>query len=314
MTILYWTLTAFLIDLIIGDPRSLPHPVRAIGATAKIVESWIRKKLGDSFRHGVLTNLSILGITALVYIFISSLLHEFSSVAYHAFNIYIIFSCISTKDLMDHAKRVYLVLIMDDIVEARKRVGYIVGRDTQDLNKEQIIKATVESVSENTVDGVTAPLIYAILFGPLGALMYRTVNTLDSMFGYKNEKYINFGKFSARLDDVFNYIPARLTGPLISFGSLLLGKSIISSLRILFRDARNHPSPNSGWSMSATSGALGLQLGGPTKYFGKMVNKPTMGEELKQAEAQDILDANRLMFTASCITLVLGFVVKSLFI
>jgi adenosylcobinamide-phosphate synthase len=189
-----------------------------------------------------------------------------------------------------------------NIEEARGKVSLLVGRDTDILDEAGIVRATVESVAENTVDGVTAPLFFAFLAGPVGAILYKAVNTLDSTFGYKNERYREFGWASARLDDVANYIPARLTAMIIPVAAVILQLSPLNSLRILLRDGKKHPSPNSGLTEAAVAGALKVQLGGLNYYFGQPSMRPTLGDPVKELGKNDILRANALMF----VTLILA--------
>jgi adenosylcobinamide-phosphate synthase len=184
----------------------------------------------------------------------------------------------------------------------------IVGRDTAALDEAGVARATVESVAESMVDGVTAPLFFAVLGGPVGAMLYKAINTMDSMFGYKNERYRAFGWAAARLDDLANFLPARLTSLMIPAAAFLLRLDAKGALFILLRDRRKHASPNSGHTEAAVAGALGVQLGGPSPYFGRMVEKPTLGEAVRSIEPQDILRANRLMLLSSAITLLFFFI------
>jgi adenosylcobinamide-phosphate synthase len=218
--------------------------------------------------------------------------------------IVLIYTTIAAKDLAIHGLKVYRPLSAGDLAEARRQVSMLVGRDTERLDETGVARAAVESIAENVVDGVTAPLFFAALFGPIGAVVYRATNTLDSMFGYKNERYARFGWASARLDDVANYLPARLTGPLVALAALLLGERPIGSLRILLRDGKAHTSPNAGLPEAAFAGALGVQLGGPSFYFGQSepVEKPTIGEPLQPLEAEHIRRASRLMIATAVLT------------
>jgi adenosylcobinamide-phosphate synthase len=192
--------------------------------------------------------------------------------------ILIMYTTLAARDLAKHGMDVYRSLRAGDIVEARRRVGMIVGRETENLDEGEVARAAVESVAENTVDGVTAPLFFAIVAGPVGAMVYKAINTLDSSFGYKNERYLEFGWASAKIDDAANYLPARLTAPLVSAAATVMGLRPLNALRIMARDGRKHSSPNAGLTEAAVAGALGVQLGGPGQYFGEIIEKPTLGD------------------------------------
>ena len=211
----------------------------------------------------------------------------------------IIYFCIATKSLKVEALKVVKALKDNDIEEARHRLSYIVGRDTKSLDKEGILRAVVETIAENISDGVVAPILYAGLFGAPFALVYKAVNTMDSMFGYKNDKYYEFGYFPAKLDDIFNYIPARLTGYLIIASAYFLKLDYKNSYNIYKRDRYNHSSPNSAHPEAAVAGALGLKLGGANYYFGKLVEKPTIGDEVKKIEINDVYITNRILYLVS---------------
>ncbi|MBW1792541.1 MAG: cobalamin biosynthesis protein CobD, partial [Deltaproteobacteria bacterium] len=221
-------------------------------------------------------------------------------------SIIIMYTSLAARDLWKHSQAVYEALKAENLEDARRKVGLIVGRDTTDLSEKEVSRAAVESVAESLVDGVTAPLFYAFLFGPAGAMAYKAINTADSIFGYKNERYREFGWAGARLDDLANLIPARMTAFMIPVAAFLLGLNARNSLRILLRDRKNHSSPNSGHAEAAVAGALGVQLGGSNIYFGKIVEKPTIGDEDQQITPRHILLTNRLMLaTTILVTLIL---------
>jgi adenosylcobinamide-phosphate synthase len=207
---------------------------------------------------------------------------------------------------------VFRPLAAGDLPLARQRVAMIVGRDTDQLDEAGIARAAVESVAESTVDGVTAPLFFALIAGPVGAMVYRAVNTLDSTFGYKDGRYLHFGWASARIDDVANLIPARLTAPLIAAAALLLRQRPLQSLKILLRDGRKHESPNAGLPEAAMAGALGVQLGGLNTYGGEPLDKPTIGDPLVPLAARHIPQANALMFATAGLFLGLGLAARAL--
>jgi len=306
MPLEYQIVIAVLLDLLWGDPRRLPHPVRYIGRFALWCESVSRKHIGGLRAAGVLSVLVVLAVTAGItwgFIFVAGTIHPRLG---DAVSIFIIYTTLAARDLARHSGAVYASLRQGDLPAARQQVGLIVGRDTDVLDEGGVVRAAVESVAENTADGVTAPLIFAFLGGPVGAMLYKAVNTLDSTFGYKNERYREFGGAAARLDDIVNYLPARLTAAFIPAAAFLLGLNARNSWKILRRDARNHPSPNSGFLEAAMAGALGVQLGGRNFYFGQPSDRPTMGDPLRPLEPQDILRVNRLMFATYALILAGG--------
>ncbi len=238
-------------------------------------------------------------------------------ILFYVFNIYFIYTALAARCLGDESLKVYRILKSGDLDAARRQLAMLVGRQTENLNEKEIIRGAVETTAENTVDGIISPMVYAVLgsFFALGApfaYAFKAINTLDSMVGYTNDKYINFGWASAKLDDLANFIPARISGLIIPIAALLCGKSFVKSFRIMRRDRRNHKSPNSAYPETAFAGALGIRLGGSSIYFGKVVVKPTIGDPDKELELKDISNAVRLMHTASLITLagtvLLGFV------
>lgn len=290
----------YLLDLIIGDPQNPLHPIRLIGNLCKRIENYFRKELSNSLKMaGLLTWISVVLI---VFIFTNLILKLGYGLNY-IFGIMvsgiIIYFCIATKSLKVEALKVVKALKDNDIEEARHRLSYIVGRDTKSLDKEGILRAVVETIAENISDGVVAPILYAGLFGAPFALVYKAVNTMDSMFGYKNDKYYEFGYFPAKLDDIFNYIPARLTGYLIIASAYFLKLDYKNSYNIYKRDRYNHSSPNSAHPEAAVAGALGLKLGGANYYFGKLVEKPTIGDEVKKIEINDVYITNRILYLVS---------------
>ena len=289
---------AFILDLIFGDPPFLPHPVRIIGWAALRLEKTSRSLVKNQKIAGIINALAIITVTGgLSYILLQ--VAKLNNVIYLSLTILFLYTSIALKDLIKHSKAIYRALAMHDLKEARYRTSLIVGRDTEKLTEEKISRAAIESVAENSVDGITAPLFYAVLFGPVGALLFKAVSTLDSMFGHKNEKYIDFGWASARLDDLLNYLPARLTVPFLAAAAGLLGYDMKNSLKIVWRDARNHPSPNSGFSEAAVAGALGIRLGGESSYFGKKSSKPFIGDPDRSIVKEDIAKTNKLVFLAS---------------
>ncbi|HYA13029.1 MAG TPA: adenosylcobinamide-phosphate synthase CbiB [Syntrophales bacterium] len=305
MRLEYQILAAILLDLLLGDPRWLPHPVKLMGRYAAFLENPLRKSFRSPHMAGVLAVLLVLTVTGLAtyaVIMAAGLLHPlFADVV----SVIILYTTLAARDLIRHSLNVYHELKSGNLAEARKKVAMLVGRDTDILDETDIVRATVESVAENTVDGVTAPLFFAVLAGPVGAMLYKAVNTLDSTFGYRNERYIEFGWAAARLDDLVNFIPARLTALMIPIAAFFLRLSMLNSFKIIFRDRKKHPSPNSGLSEAAVAGALGVQLGGLNYYFGQPSFRATLGDPIRDLEKRDILKANALML----ITLILAVVV-----
>jgi adenosylcobinamide-phosphate synthase len=221
-----------------------------------------------------------------------------------AVEVWLAFTVLATRCLKDCAYDVLVPLRAKNLSEARLKVSYIVGRDTTRLNEQQITRATVETVAENTVDGVIAPMFYLFIGGVPLAMAYKAINTLDSMVGYKNDRYLELGFVSAKMDDVANFIPARISWLLFTVSAWLIGCDAKSALSIGWRDRYQHKSPNSAWSEATMAGALGVQLGGPSQYFGQRVEKPWIGDAVRDIKPEDISLSTRLMYTASTIALV----------
>lgn len=292
---------AFILDLFIGDPRWLPHPVSAISVIAKKSEYWLRRFFKNEFISGLLTFVFTLAIVLGSAYLLLKISLQYSRSLYELFSIYILFSGFALRSLLDHGYLIYNHLKEGDIKKSRNAVSLIVGRDSAELDEEGVVRASVESLSENLVDGVTAPLLFAFLAGPIGVIAYKVVNTLDSLFGYKNEKYLCFGRVSARLDDILNFIPARLTAFLVPIVSQLIGLNGVQSFRVLLRDRLNHPSPNSGHTESAFAGALNVQLGGVNYYNNVEERRPTLGNKNRKLEEYHIMQAILLIFSTSIV-------------
>ena len=306
-------LLGFILDTIIGDPYKLPHPIRWIGRFISILEKLCRKIAKSN------TMLMILGaILVFIVVFVSGgitllvlKLASFNKYAYLIVSSVICYYMLAGKSLKTESMKVYKAFENNDTEGARKAVSMIVGRDTQSLTKEGIIKAAVETVAENSSDGVVAPLIYMLIFGPVGGVVYKAVNTMDSMIGYVEEKYFYIGKFAAKLDDVLNYIPARISGILVIISAFILRYDYKNAFRIFKRDRRKHASPNSAQTESAMAGALGVQLAGDATYFGVVHKKPYIGDKKREIENEDIKRANDIMYTMTIICLVVGLVIRS---
>lgn len=305
MTLEAQILAAVVLDLLLGDPQWLPHPVRGIGRLAASLESLTRRWIDRPRLAGVVAALSVYavaGAAAWGAIATAALVHP---VAADLVAVVLIYTTVATRDLAKHSMNVFYALSAGDLAEARRRVSWIVGRDTDQLDESGVVRAAVESVAESTVDGVTGPLLFAVAFGPVGAVVYRAINTLDSMFGHQDEQYREFGWAAARIDDVANFLPARLTAPLVCLAAFLLGQRPVQSLRILLRDRRNHASPNAGLPEAAMAGAIGVQVGGVNYYDGQPLEKPTIGDPLMPLAARHIRTANALMFTTAGLFLML---------
>ncbi|MCL5986735.1 MAG: adenosylcobinamide-phosphate synthase CbiB [Actinobacteria bacterium] len=298
-------LLGYLLDLMIGDPVYPLHPVRVIGRAANSLEMHLRGKFGREFLAGLIfAVLIVFASTCITWavVFLSSLINPYLSLAFSTFFIY---SSISVRDLIKHALSVKNALIQGDVVLARKRVSLMVSRRTENLSENEIICAVIESVSENTVDGIISPLFYASIFGAPGAMGYKAASTLDSMIGYKDERYINFGRASARLDDALSFIPARLSVMIFTFAALLCGKNPIRTIRIVFRDRGKSASPNAGIPMAAIAGALNIRLGGAYDYDGKKEDKPEFGGDRRELRSSDIDSCIRLTYVSSFLALLL---------
>ena len=299
--------TGYILDLIIGDPYSFPHPVRFIGKLINFVEKQIRKitKSDKGLKiAGFVLWFIVVGVTFSITFTICQLF-RFNKIAYFIVNSILIYTTLATKCLKDEAVKIYKVLKTGDIEKSRIQLSYIVGRDTTTLNEKEIVRATVETVAENTVDGIIAPLFYAFIGGAPLAMAYKAINTLDSTVGYKNEKYYYLGYASAKIDDIANYIPARIGVILLSIGSLFVGFNFKDALKIGIRDRKNHKSPNCAFSEGAVAGALGIQLGGTNIYFGKAVYKPTIGDKKREIEIEDIVRTNKIMYSSPIISIII---------
>ena len=298
---------AYVLDLIFGDPQNVVHPVQVIGKIISTGEKvLLRKKY--KFLTGAVLNIFTVSITYTSMYLISKSVKI--SVFFMIIEIYLMYTIFSINSLAREGNRVYRILKEGDIEKARKDLSYLVSRDTETMDEKMIIRSTMETISENTVDGIVAPMFYMFLGGMPLAMAYKAINTLDSMVGYKNEKYMDFGKFSAKVDDAANFIPARITGILIVLASMILGYDYKNSLKIFIRDRKNHSSPNSAHSEASVAGALGVQFGGKVSYFGKEIDKPTIGDKTKEFELEDIRKNIRIMYVTSFLSLVMFSVIS----
>lgn len=309
--------TGFLLDCIFGDPAWMYHPIRVIGNLISVLEKGLRKLLcsriyaseqekknkREVLAGGILwiLTVSLSFLVPAVLLFAAGKVHPAVRFLLETFWCYQIFAA---RCLVGESRKVYQKLKEDDLPGARKAVSMIVGRDTENLTAEGVTKAAVETVAENTSDGVTAPLLFLLIGGaPLGFL-YKAVNTMDSMLGYKNEKYLYFGRIPAKMDDVFNYIPARLTAWFMIVAAFLTGMDGKNAWKIYLRDKRKHASPNSAQSESVCAGALDVQLAGDAVYFGKIYKKDYIGDAIRKIEPEDILRAGKLMYMTTILMMV----------
>lgn len=313
--------SGFLLDLLLGDPYWLPHPIRLIGSLISGLEKKLRngkaeRNSRNELKDGALLVFSVLTITVCVtaiLIFAAYHIHPYFGVLTETIMTYQI---LATKCLKVESMKVCHCLQIEGLEAARKAVSMIVGRDTSVLDEEGVAKAAIETVAENTSDGVIAPMLYTALGGPIAGFFYKAVNTMDSMVGYKNEKYLYFGRAAARLDDLVNYIPSRISARLMICAAFIGGKSYSGrqAYKIYKRDNRKHASPNSAQTESVCAGALGIRLAGDACYFGKTVKKPFIGDACRSVEYEDIKRVNKLMYITAwlcemiCLTLMAGLI------
>ena len=305
----------FVLDLVFGDPHALPHPIRLIGTLiAGLEKKLLKLQMRDEkkeFYKGILLVVLVLfstGAVAALVLVVAYWLHPVAGIVIESVMTYQI---LATKCLKDESMKVYQSLNEQGLEDGRAAVSMIVGRDTNVLDETGVVKAAVETVAENTSDGVIAPMLYTALGGPVLGFVYKAVNTMDSMVGYKNDKYLYFGRAAAKLDDVVNFIPARISAYLMIAAAYIGGKAFDGkqAYRIYKRDRRNHASPNSAQTESVCAGALGIQLAGDASYFGKVVKKPYIGDAHRAVEREDIVRVNRLMYVTAVISEVLCLVI-----
>jgi adenosylcobinamide-phosphate synthase len=295
-------LLAFTADLLCGDPQWLPHPIRFIGLIAGAAEKACRK-IGSTpsvmLALGFLVAVAIPTGAAISTWLLLKEISRLSSWAEWCVAVSIVYTTLSVRGLDEAAESVIKLLKQGKIVEARAALAMIVGRDTETLDEPEVVRATIETVAENTSDGVVAPLFYLMIGGVPAAIAYKAVNTLDSMFGYKNERYLYFGRVSARLDDAANYVPARLTACLVTISAFLLGLSWRHAISVILRDARSQPSPNAGYPEAAYAGALGIRLGGRNTYGGQISQKAYIGDPGRDLNVKLQPETRRLLYVTS---------------
>ena len=317
MMTVWAVLGGFVLDALFGDPAWLPHPVVYMGKAISKLEKFLRPRLPKT-PQGELLGGAIVAFCLPVGTFLLTGLVCWGAARLHpllglAVQMFWCGQALAARGLVQESTNVYKELKKPDLPGARKAVSRIVGRDTAELTAEGVTKAAVETVAENASDGVIAPLLYMLIGGAPLALTYKAINTMDSMLGYKNEKYLYFGRVPAKLDDVANYIPSRLAGLLWVASAAFTHNDAKGAWKIWRRDRRNHASPNSAQTESACAGALGVQLAGPAYYFGEYYAKPTIGDALRPIEPEDILRANRMMYVASSFALAWGCAFRALF-
>lgn len=298
----------YVLDLIIGDPHKMPHPIRLIG---KMI-SWIERKTYENKKGA---GLDLVGVVVCSTAICTGLLlygaYKLNSIIGIVVEAVLSFYCLATKSLYEESNAVISALNKSGIEAARVALSMIVGRDTNNLSEEQVVKATIETIAENTSDGVVAPLFYLCIGGPVLGLVYKACNTMDSMVGYKNDRYLNYGYFAAKLDDILNFIPSRLSALLIILSAFILQIFVDKSFdgkrayNIWKRDRFNHKSPNSAQSESAYAGAMGIRIAGGASYFGKWVNKPFIGDEVYAIKIEDVSRSYKLLFLTSILCEVL---------
>jgi adenosylcobinamide-phosphate synthase len=297
---------AVIIDLLIGDPHSFPHPIKLMGKIISAEEKLVRKVCNTSKKlyYGGFVIVVLNIVLAFTVPFLILKILKPYNIIYHVVNIYLLYTCIAARCLHDEAMKIYKSFLKG-IDEARYRLSFIVGRETKHLKEGEIVRATVETVAENASDGVIAPLLYALVGGAPLAMMYKMINTMDSMLGYMSEKYRHIGYFPAKTDDIFNFIPARLTGLLMNFSSILRF-NFVQGFRIMIRDRKNHKSPNCAYPEGAVAGLLGVQLGGDNVYFGEIIKKPKIGDKIRDLTKEDIKRTIEIMYRAEFLLIIIA--------
>ncbi len=303
---------AVLLDFILGDPYSFPHPVKLMGNIINYEEKLARKLFKS--RQGLkLAGLIIVTVNIFlgfsIPFFLLKLISPYKFL-HRLISIYLIYTCLAARSLHYEAMKVYEA-IGQGLKEARHRLSYIVGRETTNLSEEEIIKATVETVAENTSDGVIAPLLFIFLLGIPGGFLYKFINTMDSMLAYMNDKYIDLGYFTAKTDDIANYIPARLSGLLMIISSIFT-HDIGSGMKIMLRDRKNHKSPNAAYPEGAVAGLLGIELGGGNYYHGEFIDKPSIGDNINPIRIENIRDTIKIMYRSELLLIIIYLVLYSI--
>ena len=307
-------MAAFLLDTVLGDPQTRWHPVAVLGRLISFLEKLLYPTRGSDAQKFAMGSLLTLLVLCISYAFAEGCLLAARQLPVpwgaDAVSVILLYFCISPRMLAKAGQDIYALLVKGDIAAAREHVGYIVGRDTAELDEADAARAAIETVAENTVDGVIAPLFFFAFGGAPLAVLYRAANTMDSMLGYKNDRYLYFGRMAARVDDVLNFVPARITGVLFVMAAFLLGYDGRNALNILVRDAAGHPSPNGGHAEAPVAGALHIRLGGVNYYFGERHFRAYMGDAHMDITAKHILGAIRLMYTVTVLFLLLYYILS----
>ncbi len=312
--ILLALILGYVLDLLIGDPHWMYHPIRLVGNLISFLEKTLRcvfpKTERAELTAGMFLVIFTTGITAAAaagILYLGSLIHP---AVKFVLEVIMCYQLLATKSLKDESMKVYQRLREEDLEGSRRAVSMIVGRDTQNLDETGVIKAAVETVAENTSDGILAPMLFLMIGGPILGFFYKSVNTMDSMVGYKNDRYLCFGRAAAKFDDVLNYIPARVSAWMMIIAAFVAGFDAKEAYRIYKRDRRNHASPNSAHTEAVMAGALHIQLAGDAWYFGKLHKKKTIGDPDRLVEKEDIRRANRLLYVTSFLTLLVFGVIR----
>jgi adenosylcobinamide-phosphate synthase len=312
--VLKWIILAVLLDWLIGDPPTWPHPVRIFGWWIRKLEKFTRATFHNLYTGGFFVwSMAVIVPLLLLYV-LSLVLPVF---LWKIISVYLLFTSLAAKCMKDEAYKVKRLLDNDALTASQKELGYLVGRDTANLTKPQVLRGIIETVSENTVDGILAPLFYMLVGAPFGlsvyfAVAYKVINTLDSTIGYMQAPYREIGFFSAKMDDIVNYIPARIGALFMLIAGGLLGQRFGNGWRILKRDCRNHKSPNCGFPEAVTAGLLAIQLGGTNTYFGEVVVKPTIGDAMNELDSEDITKSIRVLYAAESLLMLMAIVVNLL--
>jgi adenosylcobinamide-phosphate synthase len=303
---------AFLLDIIFGDPAWFPHPVKLMGKAISGLEPLLRRVIPWERLAGLVLVVLIVGGSYMITGMVVAAVYELNPGLGFILSAIVIWTTLALKDMAVHARWVLFQLRGGDVTKARLYLAMIVGRDTERLGESEVVRACVESVAENTVDGIVSPLFFAFIGGAPLAMAFKAVSTLDSMVGYKTDQYLRFGWAAARLDDVANWVPARICGVLMTFSALFCSLSFRDSWRILKRDHANHESPNAGVPEAALAGALKVQLGGASSYDGERVEKPTIGDPIRALSLDRIAEAIEVMYVTAFMAIFIGFVVSTM--
>jgi adenosylcobinamide-phosphate synthase len=308
----------FILDVIFGDPLWLPHPICLIGNLIGFLEKKLRKIAGENSSNLLVAGFLLVAIVLVLSFAIPYYILDFAK-SFNPWLAFIIetimfYQIFAIKSLKEESEKVYDKLVNSTIEKARVQLSWIVGRDTAELSKDEVTKGTIETIAENTADGVIAPMFFMFIGGAPLAFLYKGINTMDSMVGYKNDKFLYFGRCAAKLDDLANFIPARITAVLMIMATFILKYNYKNAIKIFLRDRYKHLSPNSAQTESVVAGALGITLGGGHYYFGKFVPKEIMGDNLNKVSTEDIKKTNKIMYLSATIGLVIFVIIKGIYL